>query len=145
MVDCLEDGYVDELPPAEKAWMERFLREYYDADNRLLKAPTALHRDLLVVDKDADIPKRWRRWWGRQGEMWPEVVADALNRHCDREVARVKHLKRECFGLQNAAYRDIYSARGVVHLEDLGAESWLSGTEAPPARRTFTQAKEMEA
>lgn len=142
-VDNLE--YAERLPPDAKAWLERFNREYYDADNRLLKSPQALHRDRLEVDKDAVVPKRWRRWWGRQGELFLEVAASALNLVCDREVARVRHGRRECYQLQNLAHRDIYAARGVAYLEDLGAESWLSDGEAPPARSRNTMARGSDA
>lgn len=142
-VDWLE--YADKLDPKSLEFMERFSREYYDADNRLLKSSQALHRDRLEVDKDVVVPKRWRRWWGRQGELFLEVAASAINLACDREVARVRHGRRECYQLQNLAHRDIYAAKGVAYLEDLGAESWLSDGEAPPARSVSTQARGSDA
>lgn len=124
-VDNLE--YADRLPPSAKAWLERFNREYYDADNRLLKSPWALHRDVLEVDDEAPIPPRWKRWWGRQMELWPEVAAAALNRFAGHEVARVRHMKRDCYQLQNLAFRDAYAFKGVVHVDD---DSQFMGEEA---------------
>lgn len=38
------EGYAHRLGPAERKWLERFNREYYDSDNRALRAPDALHR-----------------------------------------------------------------------------------------------------
>lgn len=63
-------GYAHKLSPAERRWLERFNREYYDAD---FKAGRPLHR--------------------------------------------TKELRRSCYGLQNAAHRDVYS-RGLVEIED---------------------------
>ena len=125
MVDNLD--YAERLPPEAKAWLERFNREYYDADNRLLKSPFALHRDRLEWDSDAPIPTRWRKWWGRQMEVWPEVAAQALNSVVGEEVARVKHLRRDCYQLQNLAFRDAYAFKGVVHVED---DSQFRGDDA---------------
>lgn len=36
-------GYAHTLGPAERAWLERFNREYYDADNKALRSGQALH------------------------------------------------------------------------------------------------------
>lgn len=136
-VDSLE--YADRLPPAEQAWLERFLREHYDADTELLnperhlrkcrrcqngepcnkrREGPAIHRDEVVVSAD-DLPKRWRRWWGRQLELWPPLCAEWLNRRAGRQVAVWRDNRRECFRRQNYAYADVYS-RGAVSLwEDL--------------------------
>jgi hypothetical protein len=133
MVDWLE--YANKLDPAALAFMERFSREYYDADNRLLKSPFALHRDRLEWDSDAPIPTRWRKWWGRQMEFWPEVAAQALNSVVGEEVARVKHLRRDCYQLQNLAFRDAYAFKGVTYMEDVDAEEWMTADEKP-ARAT---------
>ena len=35
--------YLHKLGPAERAWLERFGREFYGADARALKSPGALH------------------------------------------------------------------------------------------------------
>lgn len=130
-VDSLSDGYIDRLSPADRDWMERFLREEYDADNRLLKSSRAIHRDYVRVAKGTVIPKRWRHWWGRQGELFLDVAANALNMACDAEVASVRYMRKECYGLQNAAYRDAYAYRGVVHVEN--DEQFSGGESAPPA------------
>lgn len=36
-------GYAHRLSPEERAWLEQFNREYYDADNRTLRSRGALH------------------------------------------------------------------------------------------------------
>lgn len=134
-VDSLE--YVDKLPPAEQAWMERFLREHYDADTELLnperhlrkcrrcqngepcnkrREGPAIHRDEVVVAEEY-LPRRWRRWWGKQLELWPQLTASWLNAKAGTEVAVWRDYRRECFRRQNYAYDDVYS-RGAVSLWD---------------------------
>lgn len=39
----MDFDYVEALGPAERAWLERFGREYYGADATALRAPDALH------------------------------------------------------------------------------------------------------
>lgn len=136
-VDSLD--YAERLPADEKRWLEQFLREYYDADNDLLSPERhaarcgeckagrpckkqvlgrPLHRDAVVVAEEY-LPRRWRRWWGKQLELWPPLCADWLNRHAGKQVAVWRDNRRECFRRQNYAYADVYS-RGAVSLwEDL--------------------------
>lgn len=137
-VDSLE--YADRLPAAEKVWLERFLREYYDADTALLNPEKharkcakcqrgepcnknrqggPIHRDEVVVAEE-HLPRRWRRWWGKQLELWPPLCAEWLNRaHGGVQVAVWRDNRRECFRRQNYAYDDVYSRGGVSLFEDL--------------------------
>jgi len=138
-VDSLE--YADKLPPDAQAWLERFLREHYDADTELLnperhlrkcrrcrngepcnkrREGPAIHRDEVVLTDECVLPRRWRRWWGKQLELWPALVAEWLNRaHGGVEVATWRDYRRECFRRQNYAYDDVYSRGGVSLWEDL--------------------------
>jgi hypothetical protein len=124
--DLLDDGYVQRLPPKERQWMERYMREQYGANATALR--TGLHADRLKPEAMESLPRRVRRWWGRQTELWPALAVDAAMRALglnpgraeDREAALDASLRRAVYAEQNAATRDVYSLRRVVYLEEIG-------------------------
>lgn len=149
-VDSLE--YAHTLPPDAKAWLERFLREDYDADTGLLnpekharkcakcrdgkpcnkrREGPPIHRDEVEV-KAEHLPPRWRRWWGKQLELWPVLCADWLNARAGMQVAQWKDRRRECFRRQNYAYDDVYSRGAVTLWEDFDRVD-TDGNVAPPS------------
>jgi hypothetical protein len=126
VTDLLDDGYAQRLPPSARKWMANFLREAYGANATALK--TGLHTDRLKPEAVKRLPRRLRRWWGRQHELWPPLAVDAavralgLNpeRKKDRERVVDASLRRSVYAEQNAATRDVYSLRRVVYLEEQG-------------------------
>lgn len=85
--------YMRRLPPAERAWLERFAAEYYDADNKLLRPEKH--------------PERCRKC--REGGDCGKRPPPALH--------GTTALRRECYNLQARAYYDVHS-RGQVALWD---------------------------
>lgn len=113
-VDC---DYLRGLPPSERAWMKRFLAEYYDADNKLLR-PEQHESKCPTCRKGGDCGKR---------------PTQALHATDD--------LRRECYRRQNYAYYDAHS-RGLVNLwEDFNSVD----TEGHLPRTTSIHASQMEA
>lgn len=91
-VDC---DYLRRLPDAEREWMRRFLAEYYDADNKLLRPQKHY----------SECPKCSRG--GTCGRRPPPVPLHASD-----------DLRRECYRRQKSAYEDAYSAGRVSLWED---------------------------
>lgn len=89
---AVDVDYLRRLPEAEREWMRRFLSEYYDADNKLLRPDKHL----------AACPQ-----CSRGGTCGRRPPPSAL--HDSDE------LRRECYRRQKAAYEDVYS-RGRVSL-----------------------------
>lgn len=54
--DPLQGGYAHRLPPTERAWLERFDREVYAVDARLVR--TGLHADRIAPDGTVDSSRR---------------------------------------------------------------------------------------
>jgi len=121
VADLLDDGYVHRLPPAEREWMARYLREHYGANAQMLR--TGLHAD---VPRGVGGPPRLRRWWRGVERLWPSM--DGARRA--REVACAKRWglkvrvdasrRKAVYEEQNAATRDVYSLGRVVRIEELG-------------------------
>lgn len=87
-VDC---DYLRGLPDAERQWMRRFLSEYYDADNKLLRPEQHVSK-CSVCRKGGDCGKR-----------------------PTKAIHDTDALRRECYRRQNYAYFDAHS-RGLVGL-----------------------------
>lgn len=123
VTDLLDDGYVQRLPPKEREWMQRYLREQYGANATALR--TGLHAD---VPRVIDGPLRARRWWRGVERLWPGMTQQQRDRarlRAERERLSLQddpRRRRAVYAEQNAATRDVYSLRRVVYLEDGGSE-----------------------
>lgn len=121
VLDLLDDGYVQRLPPKEREWMRRYLREQYGANATALR--TGLHAD---VPRVVSGPVRARRWWRGVERLWPTLSPEQRERaRRAAEAMRVRlqadpRRRRSVYAEQNAATRDVYSLRRVVYLEELG-------------------------
>jgi len=96
-VDC---DYLRRLSPEERAWMHRFLAEYYDADNKLLR-PQQHYAKCPACRAGGDCGRR----------PPPFALHDS------------DELRRECYRLQKSAYEDVYSRGRVMLWEDYGSVS----------------------
>ena len=111
-------GYAHRLPPSERAWLERFDREFYAVD--AVRVREGLHADRLKPEAVERLPERMRRWWGRQVEMWPALALRAALKAVgmSEKEAVDSSLRRSLYQAQNAATRDVYSLGRVVYLEE---------------------------
>lgn len=111
------EGYAHRLPPAARAWLERFDREAYAVDASRVR--TGLHADRLTVAAVERLPARMRRWWGSQAELWPELALAAAVTLLGMGPEAVDSSRRRALYVeQNAANRDVYSLGRVVYLDE---------------------------
>lgn len=91
---AVDVDYLRRLGPEEREWMQRFLAEYYDADNKLLRPEKH--------------PERCRtcREGGDCGKRPPPALHGTTA------------LRRECYNLQARAYYDVHSRGQVALWED---------------------------
>lgn len=97
---AVDVDYLRKLPPDAREWLKRFLLEYYDANGRLLRP-----------EKHAASCRECRSG-GDCGKRPPSTPLHGTAAQ-----------RRELYGLQNAAFRDVYSRGAVMLLEyvdDLG-------------------------
>lgn len=105
------------LPPSAQAWYENFLREYYAVDAKRVRE--GLHADRLKPEHVEQLPARVRRWWGRQGELWPALAVRWAAKALGLKPAELDtRLRRALYVEQNAATRDVYSLGRVQHMEE---------------------------
>lgn len=92
---AVDVDYLRRLPEAERKWMQRFLSEYYDANNTLLR-PEKHVAKCRACRAGGDCGKR----------PPPEAIHNT------------DELRRECYRRQMHSYYDSYSAGRVVLWED---------------------------
>lgn len=115
--DVLQNGRLSRLPPAARAYYERFLREYYAVDARCVRE--GLHADRLKPEHVRQLPAHVRRWWGRQAELWPALAVRWAAKALGLSAKDLdSSLRRSLYTDQNRAGRDVYSLGRTVPLEE---------------------------
>lgn len=89
---AVDVDYLRRLPPDERKWLERFLSEYYDADNKLLRPEKHVQKCRAC----------------REG-------GDCGRRPPPKALHSTDALRRDCYNTQFHAHEDAYS-RGRVSL-----------------------------
>lgn len=115
------EGYAHRLPPSARRWLEGFLLEAYAVESSRIR--TGLHADRLKPEHVARLPRRMRRWWGRQRELWPALATEAAAALLGLTAKELDSTRRrELYGEQNRATRDVYSLGRVVYVQEEGEE-----------------------
>lgn len=114
VMDVLEHGNLDLLPPAAARYYEGFLREYYAVD--AVRVREGLHHDRLKAEQEERLPSRMRRWWGRQLELWPALAVRAAAKRLGLGPKDLdSSLRRSLYVDQNAATRDVFSLNRIEY------------------------------
>lgn len=106
------EGYAHSLPEKEQHWLERFNREYYGADNELLRPET--HQKRCAACRHQKACRRCQQ--GR--------CASALAEPCEkvpppRPLHRTREARRSLYVAQNAAGRDVLSMGRADFIDDI--------------------------
>jgi hypothetical protein len=118
--DAQAGGYAHRLPPAERAWLERFDREVYAVDAQRVR--TGLHADRLRPEARKALEALPRRVLVEIAALRAKDPAAALAMELrllgmGKEAVDTS-LRRRLYVEQNAAARDVYSLGRVVHFEE---------------------------
>lgn len=118
--DVLQHGRLERLPSAARAWYEGFLREYYAVDAKRVRE--GLHADRLKPEHVAQLPPRVRRWWGKQGELWPALAVRWASKALGLKAKDLDStLRRSLYVDQNRATRDVFALGRVQPMEEEAA------------------------